>query len=59
MTTNHIPAAGTPDVAEPKQVYINDILVRLDQAFPGTEDAEMPGDAMDNVALPENHPIKG
>lgn len=50
---------GQGDKPEPKQVYINDVLVQLEDAFPGTNEADMPADALDDASLPDGHPIKG
>lgn len=44
---------------EPKQQYINDVLVTLEKAFPGTDQDDMPADALDDASEPDAYPVKG
>lgn len=55
-----IPNAARPQlVPEPKMTYINDVLVRIEEAFPGTATDEMPPDALDDAPEPSELPLKG
>ncbi len=47
------------DTPEPRQVFINDVLIRLERAFPDTNAAGMPFDPLDDVSIPEAYPVKG
>lgn len=57
--TGIIPAqfVAPKDPPEPKQVYINDVLISLEEEFPGTGDLDMPADALDDSPLPEGAPM--
>ena len=54
MTSNTAPAV----ITEPKISYINDVLVRIEEAFPGTNTDEMPFDALHDAPDPSEEPAK-
>ena len=47
------PYAKSTVKPEPKQRFVNDTLVQLDEAYGGIEDEGMPHDALDNALPPE------
>lgn len=58
MATQNTQGEST-EKPEPKQIYINDVLVQLESEFPGTNEDCMPADALDNAIYPDDYPVKG